>query len=257
MIFGKNKSLACFHSNPAASYRLVCFPCAGGGASMYRRWSEFLPDAEVWAANYPGRESLHGQPFAASVDEIVALFLEQKDFFSEKPFVVYGHSFGALVAFLVAYGLQQKGIEAKAVCVSARRAPQLSAQMIITDLSEAQFMVELDRLGGMPEAIRSNQEMMDFYLPIIKADLALNDHGRSSADQRVICPLYLFSATEDKAASQNELAEWKNATASRFEHKPFEGGHFFIQDKPHEFMAVFKTILATLSQGDEEDLIAF
>nr|NIR96325.1 thioesterase [Gammaproteobacteria bacterium] len=64
MIFGKNKSLACFHPNPGAEYRVVCFPCAGGGASMYRSWSELLPEAEVWAANYPGRESLHGMPFS-------------------------------------------------------------------------------------------------------------------------------------------------------------------------------------------------
>src|SRR3990167_2490131 len=51
MLFGKNKSLVCFSPNPRASVRLFCFPCAGGGASMYRRWATLLPDVEVWAVN--------------------------------------------------------------------------------------------------------------------------------------------------------------------------------------------------------------
>ena len=76
MVFGKNKSLACFKPNPNAALRLVCFPCAGGGASMYRVWAELLPDVEVWAVNYPGRESLHGQPFASNTDELAAGVVE-------------------------------------------------------------------------------------------------------------------------------------------------------------------------------------
>jgi len=257
MIFGKNKSLACFSANPAAEYRLICFPCAGGGASMYRRWSEFLPDAEVWSANYPGRESLHGQPFAKSADEIVDLFIDQADFFSAKPFVLYGHSFGAMIAFLLALRLQKQGVYPLGLCASARRAPQLESEFNITDLSEEQFLKELERLGGLPEAIRASQEMMDFYMPVIKADLTLNDHAVSAPGQTISAPIYLYSATEDKVATADELTAWKNATTSRFEHKAFEGGHFFIQDSVNEFLASLRTVLATLTQGDDEELIAF
>lgn len=257
MIFGKNKSLACFNAKPSAEYRVVCFPCAGGGASMYRSWSEHLPDAEIWAANYPGRESLHGQPFAESVHEIVQLFSQQADFFVEKKFVLYGHSFGSLVAFLVAHVLQQQGINSLGLVASARRAPHLEPELKITELSEERFLVELERLGGLPEAIRASQEMMDFYLPVIKADLKLNDEGKALPEQILNTPLYLYSATEDKVANDKELGAWKNATTSRFEHKVFAGGHFFIQDSASEFLASVRAILATLTQEDDEDLIAF
>ncbi|RLU00288.1 thioesterase II family protein [Ketobacter sp.] len=257
MIFGKNKSLACFSANPAAQYRVICFPCAGGGASMYRKWSDFLPDAEVWAANYPGRESLHGMPFSESVADILALFTAQSDFFAGKPFVLYGHSFGAVVAYQLAATLQQAGIRDLGICVSARRAPHLEPELKLADLSEEEFLRELERLGGLPDAIRSNQEMMDFYLPVIKADLALNDEALSDPAQSISTPIYLYSATEDKVANPNELAAWKNATTSRFEHKVFEGGHFFIQDSVTEFMASLRSVLATLTQSDDEELIAF
>lgn len=257
MIFGKNKSLACFSANPTAEYRVICFPCAGGGASMYRKWSEFLPEAEVWAANYPGRESLHGQPFADSMQEVISLFTEQQDFFADKNFVLYGHSFGAMVAYHLAQQLQKAGVDDLGLCVSARRAPHLAPQLKITDLSDREFLAELERLGGLPDAIRSSQEMMDFYLPVIKSDLMLNDLAATDPAHAINTPVYLYSATDDKVANQEELAAWKYSTTSRFEHKVFEGGHFFIQDSLAEFMASMRSVLATLTQPDDEELIAF
>lgn len=257
MLFGKNKSLACFKQNPGAGYRLLCFPCAGSGASMYRRWADALPDAEVWAANYPGRESLHSEGFAQKQAQIIEPILENLQALEDKPFVVYGHSFGSLIGFLIASALQQKGATVLGACVSARRAPQCSASIKLAELSEPEFLKELDRLGGIPEAISSNKDMMDFYLPIIKADLAMNDKILVPESQRLTCPVYLFSATDDKAASQEELAAWKYATSSRFEHKVFEGGHFFIQDSAEDFLAHLRTVLAALSQNEEEELIAF
>ena len=256
MLFGKNKSLVCFSPNPRASVRLVCFPCAGGGASMYRRWSDLLPDAEVWAVNYPGRETLHGVPFASTLDEILQLLLEQGEFFAEKPFLVYGHSFGALVAFGTALQLQARGIQVRGVLVSARRAPHLPSLHAHSDLPDAQFLVELDKYGGMPAAIRGNREMMEFYLPIIRADLHLNETTQLPAE-RVDAPLHVFSASYDRTASTSELLAWKQNTSMQFGHREFTGGHFFIQDNMEEFLACICTVIGTIMLEEDEDLIAF
>jgi len=41
--------------NPAARVRLLCLPFAGGGASSYRIWPNYLPlTVEVCAAQPPG-----------------------------------------------------------------------------------------------------------------------------------------------------------------------------------------------------------
>lgn len=257
MIFGNNKSLACFKPNPNASLRIFCFPCAGGGASMYRSWSESLIGAEVWAISYPGRESLHGMPFADSATAIVDMVLENESYFSEKPFAVYGHSFGALMAYQVAHALELRGIKAKAIFVSARRAPQLQPEVVLTDLSDSRFLMELDKFDGIPAAIRQNQEMLDFYLPIIKADLELNDRTVANSSDKVTAPVYLFSAVDDKVARSDELADWKEMTSSRFEHKVFGGGHFFIQDSDGKFLAYLNRLIAVLTQPEDDDLIAY
>ncbi len=256
MIFGKNKSLVCFSPNARASVRLFCFPCAGGGASMYRRWSEFLPDVEVWAVNYPGRESLHGLPFATSLQEVLAPLLEHAELFGEKPFLVYGHSFGALMAFALALQLQKRGTQTRGVLASARRAPHLPPQHAHADLPDEPFLLELDKFGGVPAAIRQDRELMAFYLPVIRADLRLNDSAPLPLEQ-IDAPLYVFSASYDRAASNSELLAWKQNTRQRFEHREFTGGHFFIQDNMEEFLACLRAVIGTIMQENDEDLVAF
>ena len=257
MIFGKNKSLVCFSPNPKAVARLLCFPCAGGGASMYRRWSQLLPELEIWAVNYPGRESLHGQPFAGDVDEIIDPLLEQSDWFDEIPVLLYGHSFGALVAFRTAWRMEQSGLVSAALLVSARRAPHLRPVERFDHLSEVEFLSRLDRFGGIPAAIRNDPDMMDFYMPIIRADLHLNDAFCTKAEEAIDAPLYLYSATGDKVASAHELSAWRESTRSQFHHKSFDGGHFFIQDDAPGFTACIRSVAHTVIQRDDEDLIAF
>src|SRR5687767_1993710 len=61
-----------FHRNrPRTSLRLFCFPHAGGGASMYRRWQAGLPDeVEVCAVQLPGHETRISEPPLQSIDAV-------------------------------------------------------------------------------------------------------------------------------------------------------------------------------------------
>ncbi len=256
MIFGKNKSLACFKPNSAAKYRVFCFPSSGGGATLYRAWADWFPDCELWAANYPGRESLHSEPFAETIDQVLAPILAQQDLFEERPFIVYGHSFGALVGFELVNRLQEQGCLANGLCVSARRAPHLPPHKALVDLPEAEFLKELDEMGGIPQALRQNLDMMNFYLPIIRADLRLNDEFQSDSNKRVQCPIYLFSGSQDRITTAEELTAWATSTEDRFEHVELQGGHFFIQEKAAEFSAQLRSVFATL-ETDDDNFIAF
>lgn len=257
MLFGKNKSLVCFSPNPRAATRLFCFPCAGGGASMYRRWATLLPSVEVWAVNYPGRETLHGQPFAQDVQALVQPLLAQQELFSEKPFLVYGHSFGALVAFATAVELQQRGLQTRGVLVSARRAPHLPSLQCLADLPEDRFIRELEAFGGLPDAIRRDPDMLAFYLPVIRADLRLNEQALLPGTARVDAPLYLYSASHDLVANRAELLAWKQSTTLRFEHREWTGGHFFIQDNAEDFLGSIHAVIGTIMQEADDDLVAF
>ncbi|CBL44576.1 Thioesterase [gamma proteobacterium HdN1] len=257
MLFGKNKSLVCFAPNDRAVARLFCFPCAGAGASMYWRWARLMPGVEVWAVNYPGREMLHGQTFASSVEVLLEPVLMQRELFSEKPFVVYGHSFGAVAAFSCALQLQEAGIRAQAVVSSARRAPHLPAAHAISGLPDDRLLVELDRFGGLPAAIRQDPEMLALYLPVIRADLSLNEIIRIPDSSRIDSPLYVFAGTDDCSVSSTELAAWESRTRSSFEFIVMAGGHFFIHEPVEAFIAYLRNIVAISLQEPDEDVMAF
>ena len=66
-------------------------------------------------------------------------------------------------------------------------------------------------------------------------------------------PTFLAGANKFPA----ELLAWKNATRARFEHRQCVGGHFFIQDKAEEFTACLRSVISTIMQEPDEDLVAF
>ncbi|MFE0760018.1 thioesterase II family protein, partial [Streptomyces smyrnaeus] len=58
--------------------RLLCFPCAGQGASAYRPWQRLLaPEIEVVPVQLPGREGRATEPPQGSMEGVLSLLLGQ------------------------------------------------------------------------------------------------------------------------------------------------------------------------------------
>src|SRR5205807_1716438 len=95
--------------HPQGCLRLFCFPYAGGGASLFRSWSERLPpEIEVCPVQLPGRETrISEQPFSqlgALLDPLMHILLPHLD----RPYALFGHSMGALISFELARMLRHK-----------------------------------------------------------------------------------------------------------------------------------------------------
>src|SRR4051812_16202346 len=93
-----------------ARLRLFCFPYAGGGTSIFRTWSRYLPPSiEIYPVQLPGRESrLMEEPFHHMADLVEYLgqtLLPQLD----GPYAFFGHSMGALIGFELARYLRRRG----------------------------------------------------------------------------------------------------------------------------------------------------
>src|SRR5688500_13729994 len=97
--------------NHEAALRLVCFPFAGGGATVFRTWPESLPgDVEVLAIALPGRESRSRE---RPIDRLAPLIASMTDAIGaqlQPPFAIYGHSLGALIGFSFARELRRRGL---------------------------------------------------------------------------------------------------------------------------------------------------
>ena len=160
-----------------ARLRLFCFPYAGGAASIYRIWHQHLPaDIEVCAVQLPGRENrIREHPYTNLVEGVQTLLpnlLPSLD----KPFALFGHSMGALIAYELAQQLQSYGQTPTHLLVSGRRAPMLPEPeaLIHTLPSSAAFLNALQRrYNNLPALIFDDAELRELFVPLLRADLML------------------------------------------------------------------------------------
>jgi medium-chain acyl-[acyl-carrier-protein] hydrolase len=208
-----------------------CLPFAGGGASFYRAWAQFVPPSiALCPVQLPGREErLFEQPFdrlqplvAAAADELLP-FLPNR-------YVLFGHSMGALVSYELAQALRDRGAPLPLhLFVSGAPAPHRAGESEpIYALPEDQFLAALARYGGLPEEVLRSRELLNLLLPRLRADLAVTGTYTYTARPPLDCPITAFGGSDDPAVPRDTLEAWGEHTLGAFEAELFPGGHFFV-----------------------------
>jgi medium-chain acyl-[acyl-carrier-protein] hydrolase len=217
---------------PHARVRLFCFPYAGGGASLFRTWSEHLSqEIEVCPIQLPGREErLLDRPFStlSSLLEALAPLLQP---YLDMPYALFGHSMGAMISFeLARYFSRTHNLEPIHLFVSGHRAPQIPRQDPPThNLPEPEFIDELHRLKGTPEKVLQSEELLRLLLPLLRADFALCETHSYTHQNPLKCPLSAFGGLQDTDVSRDYIAAWQKQTRGPFKMRFFRGNHFFLQ----------------------------
>jgi medium-chain acyl-[acyl-carrier-protein] hydrolase len=150
----------------------------------------------------------------------------------DRPFAVYGHSMGAVVAFELLRALRRAGGAAPLhLFVSGHIAPQLPEPgPPLHALSDAAFVDEIRRrYDGIPEAILQNPEYLQLFLPTMRADLELIETYDYRDEAPLSCPLTVYAGRQDSRTNEPQLDAWKVQTRGPFALRMFSGGHFFIQ----------------------------
>lgn len=248
----------CPLERPNARLRLFCFPHAGVGASAYRAWAGLVPDTvEVRAVQLPGRESRLREPCVTAMPalvEDVAAALEPLLF--DRPFALFGHSMGALLAFETARRLARvPGAAPLHLFASARRAPHLPARSRpIADLEEGAFLDEIrKRYDGVPREVLEEPDLLALLLPALRADLALIESYKFEAAAPLECPITVYGGADDLEARDDELSAWRVHTRGTFGLRMFPGSHFFIRSSTAAVTADLSGVLRRLVAGRRED----
>jgi len=219
----------------APSFRLFCYPFAGGGASVYRRWHEHLPaEVEVVALQPPGRESRFAEPL---VDRLPRVISELADAVAGKldlPFALFGHSLGGLVAFELARELRRRSLAApRLLIVSGRRAPHLPlSHEPIHSLPHDEFIAKLREFEGTPEAVLQHDELLELVLPILRADFAVSETYVYVDEPPLGMPLVSVGGADDADIPVDDVHAWRVTTSAHHESRIFPGGHFYFMDDP-------------------------
>jgi medium-chain acyl-[acyl-carrier-protein] hydrolase len=229
-----------------AELRLFCFPYAGAGPNIFCSWVRLVPPGvEVCGVVLPGRAfRLDERPrdrLGPLADELVSVFRG----LPAGPFAFFGHSFGGLLCFEVARRLHRLGAPLpRHLFVSACQPPHLpAAEPDVHRLSDRALKERLQKLGGTPLPVLESAELMDLFLPALRADLtAVETHDHEPGPPLPI-PMTIMGGSGDRLARADVLEEWGRYTRESFDVRVFPGGHFFLHSDEE---AVLATVAETL-----------
>ena len=62
------------------------------------------------------------------------------------------------------------------------------------------FLIQLRHLNGTPEAVLQDAELMQFFLPVLRADFAVCETYTYTAKTPLTCPISVFGGLQDPGA---------------------------------------------------------
>jgi medium-chain acyl-[acyl-carrier-protein] hydrolase len=215
--------------------RLFCFPYAGGNGQLYRSWTGVLPPSiEVVAAEYPGRGRRFGEPLIDRIPMLVERLLAAIRPLLDRPFAFYGHSNGALVAYELARQMRHVLLrEPRALLLAAKRSPLLPAEPPVHQLDDAEFTRVLHRYDGTPPSVLESSQLMEVYLPVLRADFALGETYHLGPTTPLTMPCHLISGGRDRIAAADDVRAWAPLFSGPVHHHTVDGGHFFLNSHTH------------------------
>ena len=219
---------------PSAPFaRLFCFPFAGGSAAAFIPWAEELESAgiDVWSAQPRGRGMRLNEPLYRSVKEMAEDYLAAIRGHQDLPFAFYGHSLGGLLAFELTLQLEGEGLVPPTHLFMGATAPPVLGLIHppIAHLPDDGFMVAVrERYSGIPDAVLREPELLELFLPGLKADFAAHENFDRSPARQVHCPITALAGSDDPMIDATKMREWGQHTTAEFDLRVIAGDHFFL-----------------------------
>jgi surfactin synthase thioesterase subunit len=228
-----------------ATVRLVCLPFAGGAALVYREWGKLLPEhIDICAIEFGGHGTRFGEGLVDDVGALADEILETLRPLMDKPAVLFGHSLGARVAFLLA----QREPRFRMLIASGARAPHLPPRRLRAALSDEALVTEMARMGGTPPEILAEPEFMARLLPVLRADFRINERHVAAFDTTIATPVVALAAADDQESSMEEVAAWRSRTTGTFRLLEVDGGgHFFINSRRPAVIEHVRSLLTEIT----------
>jgi surfactin synthase thioesterase subunit/phosphopantetheinyl transferase len=235
-------------ANPGARIRLFCLPFAGGGASVFRGWSDEMPlDVEVSPVQLPGRESRFRETAFRRMGPLIADLATAVRRRLDRPYALFGHSMGSLVALELARELRRHDRPPAALIVAGHAAPDRPMRhRPLHGLPDDEFCAELRSLNGTPAAVLDNDELMQAVLPTVRADFTLCENYVSADEPLLDCPVLALGGRDDPRVADDDLEAWRKFTRGAFQSQMLPGDHFFIQTQRPAVIAAVARFLESL-----------
>lgn len=215
---------------------LHCFAHAGAGVSSFHGWPDDLGSGVTPVPHLlPGRDVRRREPRVTGRE---ALLADMTDHFRDplSPYVLYGHSLGALVAYTLTRALHEAGLPGPALlAVGACPPPDTASELSdACQDSDEQLLRLLGTVGAVPEGAAPGGFWYRSVIPVLRDDLTLADNLRGAARTPVrggplTVPVLAVAGEDDPLARPARMAGWRSWTAGPLVTRTLPGDHFFVR----------------------------
>ena len=189
---------------------------------------------ELFAIQLPGHETRFNEILHTGMKVVVNELFEEFKFLLNKPFILFGHSLGALICFELIQRLQKNSLNLPHhLIVSGCRAPHLALNhKPIRDVVDPEFIIELIKYNGAPdyETYQSSEKSL---LPFDITALAGNN---------------------DSLVSDKEIQGWGQYTSLNCNYFSIAGDHFFITSARSKVLSIIESIIEKIINKNTHDL---
>jgi medium-chain acyl-[acyl-carrier-protein] hydrolase len=149
-----------------------------------------------------------------------------------RPYALFGHSMGALLAFELAHLLSGDGQPAPVyLAVSGAGHPRSGpVRRRVSTLAAPELLAWAESLGGLPDQVLADPQMRELLLPPLRADCAWLEGYVHRNRPPLPCPLSVFAGDADDHAPRRGIAGWAHETTGRYCVRQYPGGHFYLAE---------------------------
>lgn len=244
----RNPWVSARHAVGHPRLRLICLPPAGGSAAIFKAWRPYVPEGiELLPVELPGRGARFDEPVPDALDPLVDSLLEGLRPELTLPYALFGHSFGAALAYeLTRRAEREGGVRAPDVLIaSGSRAPhQPVGRTGIADSGVEELIAWMRHNGGLPAELLDHPGFLEELLHPVRGDLALAERYLLPEPVTVGCPLVAFAGRDDEVSPVAHVEGWAAYTSAAHRMRVLPGGHAFPRSHPEAVMTAVLEVLA-------------
>ncbi|OAN79407.1 hypothetical protein A8B78_11780 [Jannaschia sp. EhC01] len=232
-------------ARPTTGASMICMPYAGASTAVFSDWR--VPCVVLRPAELPGRGTRHEEAEMPDLAELAAN-MAREIVASGAAEVLYGHSFGARLAFETAR-LLAPGVAPRLLILSCLGPEPPAPDGDILDGADADLVARLARdwHGNAP-----GSPAWDSLLPGLRHDLSLLARAGPVDGPPLDIPILVVGGREDELAPPQSLIQWETHTTGAFTVTLLPGGHMPFRHVPKAYFETLTSAIGDLNLPEQK-----
>ncbi len=233
----KKKWLVYTGEKTGAELNLFCFPYAGGSASIFIKWKNFVDSSfNIYPVQYPFREARRSENMPETVQMLAENFVNDNlELLKSKSFAFFAHCAGASIAYEAAvYISENYHLEPIFMIVSGSEPPHFSLNAFegMKNADYQTFLKYLIDSHFVSPSVVGNQGFLEYYMPIIREDFRLLFEYKRTEYKPFSFPIYSIVGDNDMVIDDSRLTDWNLYSEFPVVYETVSGGHYYLTENP-------------------------